>query len=130
MELKTKTDGKKDVWDSFVMAWMDYQKVFDSVPHKFSVIALILAKVLLPVILATKTLIQKWSENLHLTSHEGDIQSITIQCHRRTCEGDSLSLLLFILSVNPMLFLLKKLKRYQIRSSGKRDTIVNHFFTL
>ena len=37
-------------------------------------------------------------------------------------QGDSLSVLLFILAVNPLSFLLNKLKGYKIGSSGNRNT--------
>ena len=90
--------GKKDVWGcleqlminkmildevikhkrSVVMAWLDYQKAFDSVPHEWLLTALKLAKVTPPVISAIETLMLKWLTNRHLTSHEGDIQSNTI----------------------------------------------------
>ena len=85
-----------------------------------------LAKVPPLVISAIETLIQKWSTNLHLTCHEGDIQSNTIHYLRGIFQGDSLSVLLFILSVNPLSFLLKKLKGYQIGPSGRRDATINH----
>ena len=110
------------------MAWLDYQKAFDSVPHEWLLIALKLAKVPPLVISAIETLMQKWSTNVHLTSHEGDIQSNTIHYLRGIFQGDSLSVLLFILSVNPLSFLLKKLKGYQIGPSGKHDTTINHLF--
>ena len=140
--------GKKDIWDclellmiskmilgevikhkrSIVMAWLDYQKAFDAVPHKWVLIVLKLAKVPQLVISAIETLMQKWSTNLHLTSHDGDIQPNTNHYLRGIFQGDSLSVLLFILSVNPLSFLVKKLKGYQIALSGKRDTITNHLF--
>ena len=110
------------------MAWFYYQKAFDSVPHEWLLIALKLAKVPPLVISAIETLIQKWSTNAHITSHEGDIQSNTIHYLRGIFQGDSLSVLLFILSVNPLSFLLKKSKGYQIGPSGKLDTTINHLF--
>ena len=61
---------------SVVMAWLDYQKAFNSVPHEWLLTALKLAKVSPLVISTIETLIQKWSRNLHLTSHEGDIYPI------------------------------------------------------
>ena len=106
---------------SVAMVWLDYQKAFDSVP---------LAKVPPLVISATETLMQKWSTKLQLTSHEGDIQSNTIHYLRGIVHGNSLSVLFFILSVNPLSFLLKKLKGYKIGPSGKRDTTINHLFLL
>ena len=113
---------------SVSMTWLDYQKAFDSVPHEYIPIALKLAKVPPFVISAIETLMQKWSTNLHLTSHEGDIQSNTIHYLRGIFQGDSLSVLLFILSVNQLSFLLKKLQGYHIGPSGKGDTTTNHLF--
>ena len=131
--------GKKDVWScleqfiinkmildevikhkrSVVMAWLDYQKAFDSVPHEWLLIALKLAKVPPLVISAIETLIQKWSTNVHLTSHQGDVQSNSIHHLGGIFQDDSLPVLLFILSVNLLSFLLKKLKGYQTGLSGK-----------
>ena len=89
--------GKKEVWgcleqlminkildevikhkSSVVMAWLDYQKSFDSVLHEWLLTALKLAKVPPLVISAIETLIQKSLTNLYLTGHEGDIHSNTI----------------------------------------------------
>ena len=111
---------------SVVMTWLDYKKAFDSAPREWLLIKL--AKVPPLVISATETLMQKWSANLHLTSHEGDIQSDTICYLRGIFQGHSLSVLLFILSVNRLSFLLKKLKGYQIGSPRKRYTNINHLF--
>ena len=63
---------------SVVTAWLDYQKTFDSVPHEWPLTDLKLAKVPPLVISAIEVLMQKWSTNLHLNSHEGDMQSNTI----------------------------------------------------
>ena len=43
-------------------------------------------------------------------------------------QGDSLSVLLFILEVNPLSFLLNKLKGYKIGSSGNHNTNITHLF--
>ena len=59
---------------SVAMAWLDYQKTFDSVPHEWLLIDVRLANVLPLVILAIEVLVQKWSTNLHPTSHEEDMQ--------------------------------------------------------
>ena len=107
---------------------LDWQKAFDSVPREWLLIALKLAKVPALVISAIETLIQKWSTNLHLTSHEEEFESNGIHYLRGIFQVDSPSVLLFILSVNPLPFLLKKLKGNQIGLSGKRDTTINHLF--
>ena len=43
-------------------------------------------------------------------------------------QGDSLSVLLFILAVNPLSFLLNKLKGYKMGSSSNRNTNITHLF--
>ena len=43
-------------------------------------------------------------------------------------QGDCLSLLLFILSVNPLSFLLKNLPGNKIREPGKRGMSISHLF--
>ena len=45
-------------------------------------------------------------------------------------QGDSLSVLLFILAVNPLSFLLNKLKGYKMGSSSNRKTNITHLFFL
>ena len=45
-------------------------------------------------------------------------------------QGDSLSVLLFILAVNPLSFLLNKLKGYKMGSSSNRNTNITHLFFL
>ena len=43
-------------------------------------------------------------------------------------QGDSLSVLFFILTVNPLPFLLNKLKGYKMGSSSNRNTNITHLF--
>ena len=56
------------------------------------------------------------------------MKEISNQIKSTIFQGDSLSVLLFIFSVNPLSFLLKKLKGYQVGASGKRDTNINYLF--
>ena len=102
--------GKKEVWvcleqllinktvleevtenrRSLVTMWLDYQKVFDSVPHKWLISALELAKVPKKIITAIKVLMQKWSTNVNVQSGEISVESQLIKCLRETFQGDSL----------------------------------------
>ena len=43
-------------------------------------------------------------------------------------QGDSLSVLFFILTLNPLPFLLNKLKGYKMGSSSNRNTNITHLF--
>ena len=80
------TGGTKDVWEcleqlfinktileevtkncrSLITMWLDYQKAFDSVPHKWLIKALELAKVSERIIVVIKTLMKKWSTSVNM----------------------------------------------------------------
>ena len=77
--------GKKDVWGcleqhminkTILQEVIKHKRsvVMDSVPNEWLLIALKLAKVPPLVISVIETLMQKWSTNLHLTGHEGNIR--------------------------------------------------------
>ena len=89
------------------MVWLDYQKAFDSVPHSWLIKALHLAKVPSDIIETIKLLTTQWSTVLNIDSKDESIQSDVIKVKRGVFQGDSLSVILFILSVNPLSFILK-----------------------
>ena len=108
--------------------WLDYQEAFDSVPHKWLITALELAKVPKKIITAIKILMQKWSTNVNIQSGEISIESQLIKYLRGIFQGDSLPVLLFILCVNPLSFLLNKLQGYRIGKNGNRNRNISHLF--
>ena len=108
--------------------WLDYQKAFDSVPHAWLLEALKLAKLPDIIIKAIEILTNNWSTNVNIHSEDESFQSKNIKYEKGIFQGDSLSVLLFILSVNPLSFLLNKLKGYTIGKSGNRDTEISHLF--
>ena len=73
-------------------------------------------------------LTNNWSANVKIHSEDESFQSKNIEYEKGIFQGDSLSVLLFILSVNPLSFLLNKLKGYTIGKSGNRDTEISHLF--
>ena len=108
--------------------WLDYQRAFDSVPHKWLIKAPELAKVPERIITAIKTLMKKLSKNVNIQSGATSIESKPIQYLRGIFQGDSLSVLLFILSVNPLSYLLNKLQGYCIGKNGNRSQNISHLF--
>ena len=108
--------------------WLDYQKAFDSVPHKWLIKVLELAKVPERIITTIKTLMKKWSINVNIQSGAASIESQPIQYLRGIFQGDSLSVLLFILSVNPLSYLLNKLQSYCIGENWNRNQNIPHLF--
>ena len=92
--------------------WLDYKKAFDSVPHEWLLYALQLAKVPAQLIEAIKHLTNQWGTVLHLIGKNETILKDVIKFLKCIFQGDSLSVLLFILTVNPLSFMLRKVKGY------------------
>ena len=113
---------------SLITVWLDYQKAFDSVQHKWLIKALELAKVPEKIITANKTLMKKLSTNVNIQSGATSIESQPIQYIRGIFQGDSLSVLLFILSVNLLSYLLNKLQGYCIGENENRNQNISHLF--
>ena len=106
--------------------WLDYKKAFDSVPHEWLIKSLHLAKLPEDLNRAIKNLTSQWCNVLHLKGEEEVIVSDIIYFSKGIFQGDSLSILLFISSVNPPSFLLHKLRGY---ACGKHENCnVSHNF--
>ena len=104
--------------------WLDYKKAFDSVLHSWLLKSLELAKVPPLVIKAIERLTQTWSTNAYLRTPNGDITTDEIKYRWGILQGDSLSVILFILSANPSSFLLNKVKGFTITP----EKLLNHLF--
>ena len=106
--------------------WLDYKKAFDSVPHEWLIYALKLAKVPPHLVSSIEHLLTQWCTVVHLDGENDSITSDIIQFMKGIFQGDSLSVLLFILTVNPLSFLLSNLKGHQYGT--KRNSNVTHNF--
>ena len=102
---RTITEEVKNNRRNLMSVWLDYRKAFDSIPHTWITECLKLAKVNPVLVSAIETLTRNWSTKLRLQSENELIESEYIKYLRGILQGDSLSLLLFILTVNPMSFL-------------------------
>ena len=112
--------NRRSLW----MMWFDYKKAFDSVPHDWIIKAMHLAKVPQEIIVTVMNLMKLWSTQLSLD----EITTNVIEYLCGILQGDCLSLILFILSVNPLSFLLNKLPGYKAGPPGKRNTTITHLF--
>ena len=108
--------------------WLDYQKVFDSVPHSWMLKPLKLAKVPTVIIKAIEQLSHQWETILYINGNSEDIITEIIKYFRGIFQGNSFSVLLFILSVNPLSFLLNKLKGYSLGTGNNRINVTINFF--
>ena len=69
-----------------------------------------------------------WMTNVCTNGEKDSYVSNTIKYLKGLFQGDSLSVLLFILSLNPMSFLLNKLKGYAFGKNGSRNEDITHLF--
>ena len=107
---------------NFITVWLDYRKVFDSVPNSWLIQALKLTKVPQKVVKAIETLTNRWYTILTINNRDESMTTEIIKFLKGIFQGDSLSVLLFIISLDPLSFMLKKTKGYII--GEKRE--INH----
>jgi hypothetical protein len=104
---------------SLAMGWIDYKKAYDMVPHSWISQTLDLLKVPNNVKVLIKNSMQKW--NTRLESNGAVLGKVNV--NRGIFQGDSLSPLLFVMSLIPLSLMLRRIK------SGynfKNKTKINH----
>ena len=111
---------------SLLTMWFDYRKAFDSVPHKWIITSLELAKVPRKLITAIEVLMKSWATQLYLQSRTESFITNSIPYKTGILQGDCLAMVLFIMSLNPLSFLLSQCSGYKIGEPGKRDTSLTH----
>ena len=94
---------------NLVMVWFDYRKAFDSVPHSQIIKTLHLAKVPEKVLNTILLLMELWATEVNLFAEGINIETESINYLTGILQGNCLSLMLFILSVNPLSFMLSLL---------------------
>ena len=82
--------------------WISYKKAFDSVPHEWILGSLELFKVSPRIIGILKHNMKKWKTQLTLTHESGTLMSDNINIKRGIFQRDSLSPLLFSISLIPL----------------------------
>lgn len=87
--------------DLFV-AYIDYQKAFDSIPHSWLTEVLEIYKVHPTIITFLKNVMQTWRTTLNLQTNTTLINAGEVNIKRGIFQGDSLSPLWFCLALNPL----------------------------
>jgi hypothetical protein len=88
--------------------WFDYKKAYDSVSHEWLKESLKLAKIPTSLYKAIEELTRVWATKASLHAANSTIETNTIKYLNGILQGDCLSTLLFILTLNPLSFLLNK----------------------
>ena len=83
-------------------AWIDYKKAFDSVPHSWILKCLQMYKIHPALITFIEESMSQWKINMTLVHKEGVLKTGPIRIKRGIFQGNSLSPLLFTMSLNPL----------------------------
>ena len=108
---------------SMSMAWLDYRKAYDSVPHNWIIYCLQLYKFDPAIVQCIENLLHLWRTTLFLQMPLSDpikLLEVSVKCG--IFQGDTLSPLLFCIALNPLSTLLDTLPGYQVTS----DSQINH----
>lgn len=84
------------------MAWLDYQKAYDSVPHSWIKKCLKLYGISNNIKSFITDTMTKWKTKLRLRHENGEVTLNDVHIKRGIFQGDSLSPLLFCLSIDPL----------------------------
>ena len=106
-------------------AWIDYKKAFDSVPHSWILKYLQMYKIHPVLITFIEECMSQWKTNMTLVHKEGVLETGPIRIKRGIFQGDSLSPLLFTMSLNP---LSKELQKTGCGYQLDEQTKINHLF--
>ena len=102
------------------MAWIDYKKAFDMVPHSWIIECLKIYGAANNLVTLLSNTMKHWKTTL--TASGTTLAEVNIR--RGIFQGDSLSPLLFIVSMIPMTMILRKTgKGYQL---GEQGIVINH----
>ena len=116
--------AKREKMDLSV-AWIDYQKAFDRVPHQWILDMLTAIKTPRRIVRCLAHIIPMWSTTFSVGRRER-AQMFDIQYKRGIFQGDSLSPLLFCLALSPISHRLRRTKGFV--ASGMPGPLTHLFF--
>ena len=97
------------------MAWVDFRKAYDMVFHAWIIKALKLVGAASNVIGLLKSTMIDWKAELI----SGDISLGEVNINRGIFQGDSLSSLLFVISLIPLTLVLRQMKQGYLFQKGR-----------
>ena len=117
---------------SLSMAWIDYKKAYDSVPHSWIIDCLKIYKIHPSITEMMTRQMKNWNTTIKLSHEKGDIVISDVKINKGIFQGDSLSPLLFCLTIDPLSKLLNEKanlqKGYNLTQERKKeaDNSINH----
>ena len=111
------------------MMWLDYKKAYGSVPHAWILESLRLAKIPENIIQAIEELISSWKTELNIPTVDGNVTIGDVIYEKGVLQGDYLSVILFILSLNPLSCLLNtRTKGIKMGLGSAWQGMLSHLF--
>ncbi|XP_044759165.1 uncharacterized protein LOC123316918 [Coccinella septempunctata] len=110
------------------VAWVDYKKAFDSVPHTWLLKVLEMHGVSPGVIELLRHLMKTWRTTLFVRSGDSLIESGQIKIARGIFQGDTLSPIWFCLALNPLSIMLKNTKYGYVINKSRQIAISHRLF--
>lgn len=110
------------------MGWVDYKKAFDTTSHELILAVLRYMKVHPEVVSCIERLLPLWRTRFAIPSGKKTVHTDLVTYHRGVFQGDSLSPLLFCLSLLPLSFQLRRGRGYMCGVPSKREHKITHLF--
>ncbi|XP_030746059.1 uncharacterized protein LOC115874901 [Sitophilus oryzae] len=110
------------------MAWIDYRKAFDSTSHELILRLLRTLEAPEAVVDCIERLMPLWKTRVCINNGTTKICTDAIQLRRGVFQGDSLSPLLFCISLLPLSIALRNTRGYKCGKPGIRGHKVTHLF--
>ena len=110
------------------MAYIDYKKAFDSVPHSWLLKILKIYKIDNTIISSIHKLMSNWNTKLCINSSNKINISSKINIKRGIFQGDSLSPLWFCLALNPLSRLLNKSNGINLKCNNSKYNLTHLFY--
>lgn len=106
---------------NLALAYIDYQKAFDSVPHSWLLEVLHLYKICPFITDFLRNAMRKWETELITSGKEAEQSPIKIKIQRGLFQGDALSALWFCLALNPLSNAIQKKKAGYTLSNSNQE---------
>lgn len=110
------------------MAWVDYRKAFDTTSHDLLIMLLNCLKVHPDIVKCIEHLLPLWRTRFIITAGKSVVTTELVSYHRGVFQGDSLSPLLFCISLLPISISLRRGRGYMCGTPSNRRHKVTHLF--